>query len=171
MGRYAVPDSKLPFVRCWGYPDEKPERLYERDTRVCFSNSDLFVDNRLQTGQFVFRHQRFEARELGAVRFAALIGNAYAAGLEAYELGFNRAELTEFRCHDDFVALSSGTLRVALCSRAYRKFAGLYDFHLRVLTVDSSTTALLSTLTLGGVSFETGQRFAQRYVEAISWTN
>jgi len=171
MGRYAVPDSKLAFVRCWGFPDKKPERLYERDTRVCFSNSDLFVDNRLLTGQFYFRHQRFEARALGAVRFAALLEDAYAGGPEVYELGSNRAELTEYRCHDDFVALSSGTLRVALCSRAYRNFEGLYDFHLRVLTVDSSTTALLSTLTLGGVSFETGRRFAQRYVEAISWKN
>jgi hypothetical protein len=59
---------------------------------------------------------------------------------------------------------------VALCSRAYKGFAGLYDFHLRVLTVGSSSTALLSTLSLGGVSFETGQRFARQYVEAISWT-
>jgi serine protease Do len=170
MGRYKVPDAKLAFVRCWGYPEAKHERLYERDTRVCFSNSDLFVDSRLQTGQFLFRHQRFEARSLGPVRFAALLEGAYAAGPGLYEVLPNERELTEFRCHDDFVSLAAGTLRVALCSRAYKGFAGLYDFHLRVLTVGSSSTALLSTLSLGGVSFETGQRFARQYVEAISWT-
>ena len=171
LGRYTVPDAKLPFVRCWGYPDAKPERQYERDTRVCFSNSDLYVDDGLLTGQFLFRSERFQARALGALRFAALLENAYAGPPGPYELPSNKVALTEFRCHDDFVRRPSGTLRVALCARAYKHFEGLYDFHLRVLTVDSSSSALLSTLSLGGVSFETGRRFARRYMEAISWTN
>lgn len=170
MGRYTVPDVTVPFVRCWGFPEANPDRLYDRDTRICFSNSDLFVDDTLVTGQLLFKHERFDARELGAVRFAALIENAYAAGPKSYEMRSNKKELTEFRCHDDFVGRPTGTLRVALCSRAYKNFAGLYDLHLRVLTVDSSSTALLSTLTLGGVSFETGRRFAEQYAEAISWT-
>ena len=171
MGRFAVPDAKVSFVRCWGAPDETPARLYDRDIRICISNSDVFVGDRLQTGQLQFIHSRYEARELGAVRFAALIESAYATGPYSFETQANKKELTEFRCHDDFVTRPAGTLRVALCSRAYKSFAGLYDFHLRALTVDSSSSALLSTLTLSGVSFETGRRFAQQYLEAISWTN
>jgi len=171
MGRFTVPDATVPFVRCWGFPDEKPDRLYDRDVRVCLSNSDLFVDDRLQTGQLVFKHERFEARELGAVRFAARIESAYSDAPTSFELRGNKKELTELRCHDDFVSRAAGTLRVALCVRAYKHLAGLYDFHLRAVTVDSSTSALLSTLTLKGVSFETGRRFAQQYLETISWTN
>ena len=171
VGRFTVPDAKLAFVRCWGFPDQTPERLYDKDSRICFSNSDVFVDDSLLTGQLWFGHQRFAARGLGALRFAALIERAYAVGPTVYEVRPNKKALTEFRCHDDFVDRAAGTLRVALCSRAYNNFPGLYDFHLRVLTVDSSSSALLSTLTLGGVSFETGLRFARQYVETISWTN
>jgi hypothetical protein len=171
MGRFTVPDARAPFVRCWGFPDEKPGRLYDRDVRLCFSNSDVFVDDRLQTGQLVFKHERFEARELGAVRFAARIERAYGTGPSILEMQGNKKELTEFRCYDDFVSRPAGTLRVALCTRAYKHFAGLYDFHMRALTVDSSSSALLSTLTLSGVSFETGRRFAREYLEAISWTD
>ena len=129
------------------------------------------MESRLSTGQIQFMHERFEARELGAVRFAALIENAYAGNVLTYFIPSNKKELTAFRCHDGFVSRPAGTLRVALCSRAYKHFAGLYDFVLRAATVDSSTSALVSTLTLRGVSFETGQRFAQQYVEALSWTN
>jgi hypothetical protein len=171
MGRYTVPDAKAPFVRCWGFPYDGPARLYDRDRRTCFSNSDVFVDDRVYIGALRFTQQRFEARGLGAVRFAALIESAYAAGPLAFGIFGNRKELTEFRCHDDFVHRPAGTLRVALCSRAYKSFAGLYDFHLRAVTVNSSSSALLSTLTIQGVGFETGRRFARQYVEAISWTN
>jgi hypothetical protein len=170
MGRYTVPHAQVPFVRCWGFSDDQPARLYDRDTRMCFSNSDLFVDDGVRTGQLQFTHERFETRELGAVRFAARIESAYAASPSILEMRVNKKEFTEFRCHDEFVGRPAGTLRVALCSRAYKSFEGLYDFHLRVLTVDSSSSALLSTLTLAGVSFETGQRFTRQYVEAISWT-
>ncbi len=171
MGRFTVPDAKVAFVRCWGFPDEKPERLYDRDTRLCFSNSTLFVDDRLLTGELIFTHERFAARELGAVRFAARIERAYGADPTIFEVTPNKKEFTEFRCHDDFVRRLAGTLRVALCMRAYKQFAGLYDLRLRAVTVDSSSSALLSTLSLSGVSFETGRRFAQQYLEAISWTN
>jgi S1-C subfamily serine protease len=170
MGRYTVPDAQVPFVRCWGVPYDQPARLYDRDTRLCISNSDLFVDDRLLTGQLLFTHEHYQTRELGAVRFAALIESAYATRPSVLEVQANKKELTEFRCYDEFVNRPAGTLRVALCSRAYKSFDGLYDFHLRALTVDSSSSALLSTLTLAGVSFETGLRFAQQYVEAISWT-
>lgn len=169
MGPYGVPDAQALFVRCSGSADDRKTRLYDRDTKLCMSNSGSFVDDALRTGQFQFIHRVFEARALGAVRFASLVEQAYANPF-SFEAEANRKELTAFRCHDDFVGRPDGTLRVALCTRGYRSFDGLYDFHLRVVTVDSSSSALLSTLTLSGVSFENGMRFARRYVEAISWT-
>jgi hypothetical protein len=170
MGRYTVPDMEMPFVRCSGHSHDEPERLYDRDTRICGANSDLYVDDGLATGRLWFAHRRYETRGLGAVRFAALLESAYAATPSAVATGASKKELTKFRCHDDFVGRRAGVLRVALCTRAYKGFDGLYDFHLRAMTVDSSTSALLSTLTLSGVSFDTGMRFARQYVEAISWT-
>jgi S1-C subfamily serine protease len=169
MGGFSVPDAQAPFIRCSGFAEDKQTRLYDRDTKYCMSSSGNFVDDGLRTGQFQFIHRLFEARALGAVRFAGLVEQAYGSPF-SFEAEANRKELTAFRCQDDFVRRPDGTLRIALCTRAYRSFDGLYDFHLRAVTVDSTSSALLSTLTLSGVSFENGLRFAQRYVEAISWT-
>ena len=169
MGPYEVPEAQAPFVRCSGFADDKKSRLYDRHTKLCVSNSGSFVDHGLRTGQFQFIHRFFEARALGAVRFAGVVEQAYGNPF-SFEGEANKKELTAFRCHDDFVRRPDGTLRVALCTRGYRSFDGLYDFHVRAVTVDSSSSALLSTLTLSGVSFENGVRFARRYVEAISWT-
>jgi hypothetical protein len=168
MGRYSVPDAQAPFVRCSGFAEDKQTRLYDRDTRYCVSSSGSFVDDGLRTGQLQFIHQLYEARELGAVRFASLVEGGYGTPYN-FEAEANKNEHTAFRCQDDFVSRPEGTLRVALCSRAYKSFQGLYDFHVRAVTVDSTSSALLSTLTLSGVSFENGMRFAQRFVEAISW--
>jgi len=169
LGRYSVPDAPTRFVRCSALPQDKEARLYERDTKWCNSHSYLFVDYNLRIGELEFVHQYFTSRELGAVRFANLVEQAYSTPFN-FETRANKKELTAYRCQDDFVRRPQGVLRVALCSRAYKGFDGLYDFHLRAVTVDSPSSALVSTLTISGVGFESGMRFAQRYLEAISWT-
>jgi hypothetical protein len=171
IGRYTVPDARAPFVRCAGYPEEEPKRLYALDTLTCRANSDLFADDGLFPGRLRFTHERYESRGLGPVRFAALVEHAYGKDPTIFELFPNDKELTEFRCHDDFVSRPAGTLRVALCSRAYKSFPGLYDFRLRAVALAGAASALVSTLNLTGVDFRAGTDLAQRFVEAISWTN
>ena len=169
MGRYTVPDAVGALMRCSGAALDEPEMLYGQDLKVCNLRSGTYVRDGLQMGELRFVHSVLEARGLGALRFASLMEERYGTP-PPYHFMPNRKELTGFRCHDDFVSRPGGTLRVTLCSRAYKSFAGLYDFHLRALTVDSDSSALLSSVTLPGVSFENGVRFARRHLEAISWT-
>lgn len=169
MGRYRVPDAPAAFMQCGGRAQDDKEKLFEQDAKNCWLDDSIYVDDGFHTGELRFVHRVFESRGLGAVRFASLLEDRYGSPAGA-RTGANKKELTRFRCHDDFVRRGEGTLRVALCSRAYQGFAGLYDFHLRVLTVDSESSALLSTLTITGASFDNGMRFAQRHLEAIAWT-
>ena len=60
-------------------------------------------------------------------------------------------------------------LKVVLCLRGYRDFPGLYDLLQRQITLNAADTALVSTLSLTGVSRDEGLRFAQRFLEALSW--
>jgi len=170
MGRYTVPDASSAYIRCWGTAQDDPEKLYGRDVKRCYLNGLTYVDDALQMGELSFVHAVFESRGLGALRFASLMEDRYSTPY-AGQFVTSRKALTGFRCHDDFVSRPGGTLRVTLCSRAYKSFAGLYDFHLRALTVDSDSSALLTTVTVSGVSFENGVRCAGRHREAISWTN
>jgi hypothetical protein len=114
-----------------------------------------------------FNQRVFRPGSLGPVRFASLLERQYEL-LRSESAGSAR-HFTAFQCHDDFVAAggNAGTLRVALCARAYRLFPGLYDFRLRVVTVDSSEHALISVAAVSGVSFANGMRFARRFLEAI----
>jgi S1-C subfamily serine protease len=168
FGRYEAPDSPGPFVRCWGRADNEETKPYEVDAKICVPEFRVFVSDDLQTGDLRFGHTVLRSRGLGAVRFAGLLEGRFGAeGADGYA---NKKDLTAYRCRDDFVARDAGAVRAVLCVRGYKRFEGLYDVRLRVLTLDSASEALLSSLALNGVGYESGLAFARRYLERITWT-
>jgi len=168
FGRYQAPDSPGPFVRCWGRADNEATRPYEVDAKICVPEFRLFVSDELQTGDLRFSHTVLRSRGLGALRFAHLLESRFGAdGFDGYA---TKKELTGYRCRDDFVTREVGTVRAVLCIRGYKRFEGLYDMRLKVLTLDRSSEALVSSLALNGVGYEGGLEFARRYLERITWT-
>jgi serine protease Do len=59
-------------------------------------------------------------------------------------------------------------MRAVLCVRAYRKFAGLYDFSLLTASTDDGLMNLQSRLDARGVSYENGMRAARAFLEALA---
>jgi S1-C subfamily serine protease len=168
FGRYEAPDSPGPFVRCWGRADNEEKRPYEVDAKICVPEFRLFVSDELQTGDLRFGHTVLRSRGLGALRFAHLLESRFGAeGFDGYAA---KKDFTGYRCRDDFVTRDVGTVRAVLCVRAYKRFEGLYDMRLKVLTLDRSSEALASNLALNGVGYEGGLEFARRYLERITWT-
>jgi S1-C subfamily serine protease len=167
FGRYEAPDSPGPFVRCWGRADNEPNKPYEVDAKLCLPEFRLFVSDELQTGDLRFSHTVLRSRSLGALRFAHLVEERFGAVGAEYA---NKNDLTGYRCRDDFVTRDLGAVRAVLCVRSYKRFAGLYDMRLKVLTLDDPAEALVSTLALNGVGYEAGLEFARRYLERITWT-
>jgi hypothetical protein len=51
--------------------------------------------------------------------------------------------------------------------RAYRKFAGLYNFTLLTASADDGRASLQSRLDLAGVSFENGTRATRAFLSAL----
>jgi S1-C subfamily serine protease len=168
FGRYEAPDSPGPFVRCWGRAENDAARPYALDAKVCVPEFRLFVSDELQTGDLRFSHTVLRSRSLGALRFARLVEDRF--GADGFEYA-NRKDFTGYRCRDDFVTRDLGAVRAVLCVRGYKRFEGLYDMRLKVLTLDRSSEALVSTLVLNGVGYESGLEFARRYLERITWTN
>ena len=56
-----------------------------------------------------------------------------------------------------------------VCTRGYRKFDGLYDITVRVVSLNQPTRGFASHLDMLGVEFDAGMRFVRRYVEAMQW--
>jgi hypothetical protein len=66
-----------------------------------------------------------------------------------------------------FVHTASLPVRAVTCVRAYRKFAGLYNFTLLAASTDDPHASLQSRLDLAGVSYDNGMRTTRAFLAAL----
>ena len=167
--RYDVPDSLGTYMRCWGNStrDRDRDRPFVVDAKTCTMDADVFVSDQLRTGDVQFRHLVISSSQLGRLRFQRLFADRFGAD-GAFSSGTKR-EHTKFRCDEAFVDREGGVVRAVICSRAYKRFAGLYDIRLKVATLDHDTRGLISSLEMDGVGFDDGMRFARAYLDAVRW--
>ncbi|MES2152263.1 MAG: serine protease [Pseudomonadota bacterium] len=164
MGPYQVPVRDSDQVRCWGRSNVKAEASFTADTISCSMESAIFVSESQQTGHVSMTHQYVRSSSLDTVRFAALATNLF----KPENLGRNKdTRLTGPSCTEQFVKTRSLPVRAVSCVRAYRKFAGLYDFTLLTASTDESRSSLQSRLDVSGVSFENGLRTEKAFLEAL----
>jgi hypothetical protein len=165
MGPYQVPVRESEQMRCWGRSNVKADKPFTVDDASCAMESAIFVSGSLQTGQISIRHQFLRSTSLDKLRFAQLA----SASFKNEHFGSNKdARLTGPNCTEDFVKNKDLPLRAVLCVRAYRKFAGLYDFALLTASTDQGLMSLQSRLDARGVSYENGLRLSRVFLESLS---
>jgi S1-C subfamily serine protease len=165
MGPYMVPVRESEQMRCWGRSSVKADKPFSVDITNCSMESAIFVSGSLQTGAIGIRHQFMRSTGLNAVRFAQLS----SASFKNEGFGSNKdVRLTGPQCTEMFVKNQTLPLRAVLCVRAYRKFAGLYDFALLTASTDEGLMNLQSRLDARGVSYENGMRATRAFLEALS---
>jgi hypothetical protein len=119
------------------------------------------------TGRLDFSYSYFKALDLNAFQFARELSQRARSSA-----GDSDKRLTEQDCRDDFLATAGESrppLRATWCMRAYREFEGLYNVTLIALTQDRDREALLSQLTMQGVSHANAVSLGRRFLEAIEW--
>ncbi|NVD72748.1 trypsin-like peptidase domain-containing protein [Duganella sp. BJB1802] len=164
MGPYQVPVRESEQMRCWGRSNVKADKPFTVDDASCAMESAIFVSGSLQTGQLSIRHQYLRSTGLGQLRFAQLA----SASFKNEHFGTNKdTRLTGPQCTEDFVKNKDVPLRAVLCVRAYRKFAGLYDFALLTASTDQGLMSLQSRLDARGVSYENGLRLSRVFIDSI----
>jgi S1-C subfamily serine protease len=165
MGPYLVPVRESEQMRCWGRSNVKADKPFTVDDASCAMESAIFVSGSLQTGQLSIRHQFLRGVGLDKARFAQLA----SASFKNEHFGNNKdARLTGPNCTEDFVKYKDLPLRAVLCVRAYRKFAGLYDFALLTATTDQGLMSLQSRLDARGVSYDNGMRLSRVFLESLA---
>lgn len=169
MGRYTVPDSLGTYMRCWGDTTTERSLPYVRTYKMCDAQASLFLSDDLDTGGLAFGHSLLTGTGLDRVRFLSLLERSYSALPSADREG-SKDNLTPMRCHDRFVNLGSGTVRAAVCLRAYRRLDGVYDLRVKLATLDQPREGLVSWLTADGLSFDNALKLAQRFIESVRWT-
>ncbi len=158
--RYRIPVPQEKFMRCWGTsnPAESRGLLFERSD--CTMDSRVFVSGSLLTGHLVVRHEAYDGRRLGALRFA----ERYSRSFRNEAFGMASRQHTAPQCHERYVQGAGLPLRVLMCARAYKRLVGLYDVSLLVATLDGSEIGAQGRFDAFGVSFANAQRLAAHYV-------
>ena len=171
FGPYTALESTAPWMTCWANTNagEVPKPRAAASSMRCSSGQGLFVSDRILTGRMNLSYTYYRATELNAFQFSEALETASRA------TDFNAAgrRLTPQECHDQFVETAPGKrppLRATWCMRGYREFEGLYDVTLIALTQDRLREALLSRLSLQGVSYANALATGQRFLEAIGAT-
>jgi len=173
FGPYEAPESAAPWFTCWAQTnaDQVPKPRATVNTTSCSSDTRLFVASDLSTGLIYVVHSHIRSVDLNQFQFAAFVSrqSQSAAGGSG-----NQKWRTARRCDDDFVAAAAPgnhpPLRVLWCARAYREFDGLYDVSVMTVTQDRGNEALVSRLSLQGVSYDNAIGLAKHFIDAVQWT-
>jgi hypothetical protein len=165
--RYTIPVPREDFLRCWGRSTPPESRGLEFERSDCNMDSRIFVNPSYYTGWLSVRHEAYDGRKLGPLRFS----QRYSQSFRNEFFGSNNAYITAPQCHERFVDRDGLALRAVMCLRAHKKLAGLYELSLLVATLDQSSAGVQGRFDAHGVSFENAQRLAAHYLDGFGWTD
>jgi S1-C subfamily serine protease len=164
MGPYQVPVRESQQLRCWGRSNFRAEAEYTDDSVSCAMEAAIYVSDTQQTGHVSMTHQVIRSTSLHPLQFAVLA----SARFRVDRIGTGRdTRLTRPACAEMFVHTATLPVRAVTCVRAYRKFAGLYNFTLLAASTDDPQASLQSRLDLAGVSYENGMRATRAFLSAL----
>jgi len=174
FGPYNAPESASPWFTCWAQTNagQVPKPRASSNTTNCTSDTQVYVASDLNTGSVRLSHSYFNTIDLNRFQFAAFVAQQNALPLLT---GFtwSRKWHTQQRCHEDFLSGSPDEsrppMRALWCARAYREFEGLYDVWVTTITQDRGTEALVSRLSLQGVTYANAIAFGKHFIEAVQW--
>ena len=173
LGPYFAPESAAPWFTCWAQTnaDQRPKPRATVNTTTCNSDTRLFVANDLNTGLIHLAHSYLRDIDLNQFQFATFLSQQYQL---FWFGGWAKKWQTPSQCHEDVIAAARADehplLRALWCVRAYRAFEGLYDVSVVAVTEDRGNEALVSRLSLQGVSYENGMTITRHFLDSVRWT-
>jgi hypothetical protein len=163
---YTVPTQVSSNIECNTIANTGANTPVSIETINCAIRAGLLVRIGLEVGDISFQHRVLHSTTLHPLQFAQLVNREVAA----YRRAGSAEAVAAFACEDALVSLDGFDARITTCARQYRLFAELYDIAVTVVSINGSSRALVSQLTLRGVAFEPGMLFMRRYLGAMRWT-
>jgi len=167
LGKASVLKEIAPFLPCWGDKSRsrKKKEKYSTVSVNCVAKENIYLNQWFRSGMIEVQYKWVNNISLTPMQFSTVMGTLYGSARAG-----NRAserDVTEFSCHEGFV--DEPDERVALCTRAYKKYPDLYDVLYIASTVGVSDQGLMSHFTLSGVEKKTAMQFIKRFMEASQW--
>jgi len=157
---YTVPVPQEKVMRCWGRstPPDARGLLFERSD--CTMDSRIFVGSGQLLGHIVVRHEAYDGRRIGAIRFI----DRYSRSFRNEAFGSASRQLSAPHCTEDTVMGRGLPLRAVMCLNAHKKLPGLYNVSLLVATLDGSMQGVQGRFDAYGFSFANAQKLAAHYL-------
>lgn len=167
LGEANVLAEMVPFVKCWGgSTDEK--RRYVQVSSTCQGDEYVYLNPFFTSGTVNYQFFWMEAGELNRWQFYNLYENLFGGFVPDNRAGEN--DVGEFSCDEKFIkSESGGQEKVAICTRAYREYPGLFDVMFIGASVHSNNKAYVRHFSLAGVSRENSKAFMKKFMETTSW--
>ncbi len=160
---YTLPGKLAPFVDCSANASASATAPVQAVRITCSAKAQIYLGQSLATGNFAYAHTVLTSAKLDAWRFA----HRLSAGGGGFVTPGNQRHVGPLTCESKVVALKGFDADVSICTRAYRKLAGLYDFSVRVTSVSGTSHGFTSSLDMSGMEFEAGMTFIQSFVVAM----
>ena len=162
---YRLPAKLAPFIDCNAAGDPSPQQPVQMVRISCAAKAGLYVQQGLYSGDLKYSHFVLTSDKLDSWRFAHRLSEL-ASATGAYG---SRRHVGPFSCENRNVRLKGFDASVMVCVRGYRKLEGLYDFTVRVSSLNGSKRGFASHLDMYGLDFDAGMAFIKRYTEAMEW--
>jgi S1-C subfamily serine protease len=162
---YILPDKIAPFINCNASGSPETEDPVQMIQIRCDAKAGLYVQQGLYSGDLKYSHYILTTDRLDAWRFA----NRLSALTQATGRYGALRHVGPYACEDRIVGLKGFDASLLVCARRYRRFERLYDFTVRVNSLNNPKQGYASHLDIYGVEFEPGMMFIRRYVEAMEW--
>lgn len=162
--RYKIPVPQEVFMRCWGSSSQADQKGLEFERSDCSMNQSLYITGGLYTGSLSVKHEIYDGRKLGALRFARQYSRSFRN--EAFGGGKQR---TAAQCSERFIENDGLPMRAVLCLSAYKKLPGLYDMGVLVASVNDATAGMQGRFDAYGVSYDNALKLADFYLKGYGW--
>lgn len=163
---YRIPVPQETFLRCWGQGSPQASKGLQFERSDCEMDSRVFITGNLSTGYLTVRHEAYDGRRLGLLRFT----QRYSASFTNEFFGRSGRQRTAAQCKEETVDRAGLPMRALVCLSAYKKLPGLYDLSVLTATLDQPTAGAQGRFDAYGVSFDNALLLTRHYLEGYAWT-
>jgi hypothetical protein len=167
MGKLQVLEKWLAPLRCWGHTADGEDVKYDAVHQHCRLEDQIYVSEDLEVGFFYYDFELISTRDLNRFQFYHVLEERFSHRL--FTNSWNDEQVTGYRCHDDVVDIGDYRWKVSSCFRAYRKFEGLYDASMAMVSLDYNDTAAVATVGASGVSADTALAIFREFAGKVTW--
>lgn len=158
-----------PGFQCWGQSDKDKKKKVLKVNKGCNSRQSIYISDELTTGYFEYEFRALEGEKWPSGAFYTYATSEFSRGRASNQAG--EKDVDNFRCVNEMVKRPDGSMRrrAAFCSRAYKKYPGLFDVFYMGATLDKTHKVLMEHFYLSGVTEEKSKAFMRRFIQQVEW--